>query len=219
MLNHFNKTAMVLGLSFIGTVNADSILKYEKMVSEDIKETVTLSITGRWLRIDSDVKGKADYTLMDTGRMLMFEVMDGDKSYRQTHMGKFYWPEDLLPKLKPAREKASVSGVRCQKVHEMGPEKPLAHHCMAAGSALGLNERKTKTLSRLFLVARRMGMEWPGISTKDERQVSVSSHVLENGSSLKFVSVEHKAIPDNRMKIPDDYKQIRVEQKKHNKAG
>ncbi|MCU7886330.1 MAG: hypothetical protein KZQ82_19250, partial [Candidatus Thiodiazotropha sp. (ex Lucinoma annulata)] len=84
MLNHFNKTAMVLGLSFIGTVNADSILKYEKMVSEDIKETVTLSITGRWLRIDSEVKGKADYTLMDTGRMLMFEVMDGDKSYRQT---------------------------------------------------------------------------------------------------------------------------------------
>jgi hypothetical protein len=214
MLRLFKQTAIALACCAFGSAYADSIVKYEKIDPDGVKERVTISISGRWLRIDQEPKGETDYTLMDTGRMLMFEVDDDTKSFRQTRTGMFYWPKDIQPKLRPEREKAMIGGVRCQIVKELGAEKPIAKHCMAAGSAIGLNERKTKTLSRLFLVARRMGLGWGGVSTTDERQVSVSSLNLENSSSLTFLEVEHKPIPDSLMKIPDSYKPVVVKQKK-----
>jgi hypothetical protein len=214
----FNSAAILLGCCLIGSVHADSILTFEKSGAGGIKEIRTVSITGRWLRIDSDAEGGPDYTLMDTGRMLMFEVDDKNKSFRQTHMGKYYWPKDVLPKLKPMREKTAVSGVRCRKVEEKDGEESIANHCMTAGSEIGLNERKTKSLSRLFLVSRRMKLDWGAVTTPDERQVSISSHHPSSGDSLTFVSVVHKPIPDNLIKIPDDYKQIRVKQQKHKHA-
>jgi hypothetical protein len=214
MLRLFKQTTIALACCTFGSVYADSIVKYEKIDPDGVKERVAISITGRWLRIDQEPKGETDYTLMDTGRMLIFEVDDDTKSFYQTRTGMFYWPKDVKPKLRPEREKAMIEGVRCQMVKEMGAEKPIAQHCMAAGSAIGLNERKTKTLSRLFLVARRMGLGWGGVSTTDERQVSVSSLNLKNSSSLTFLEVEHKPIPDSRMKIPDSYKSVVVKQKK-----
>lgn len=217
MLEGYRKTATALVCCLCSTACADSIVSYEKVDAEGARETLKISLTGRWLRIDHEPKGEVDYTLMDTGRMLMFEVDDDTRSFRQTRTGMFYWPEDVQPRLRPEREKGMAGGVRCQVVNEVGEEKNLARHCMAPGSAIGLNERKTKTLSRLFLVARRMGLDWGGVSTLDERQVSVSSRNLENGSSLTFLSVEHRPIPDNRIKIPDVYKPVVVKQKKRDK--
>lgn len=217
MLKLLKKTTIALSLCLAGMAQADSILVYEKTGADGSKVTHTVSITGRWLRIDSDAQGKPDYTLMDTGRMIMFEVDDDARFYKLTRMGKFYWPAVPTPKFMPVPEKQTVSGVRCQKVHEMGAEKPLAEHCMSPGASLGLNARETKTLSRLFEVARRMGWDWVGIGTPDERQVSVQSRNLESGVSQQFKSVEHKAIPDNQVKIPDDYKQVRVELEKPHK--
>ena len=201
-------------IAYSTTAQADSILVYEKTAADGNKVEHTISITGRWLRIDSDAKGEPDYRLMDTGRMILFEVNSAAKSYRLTRMGKFYWPQVPAPRFKPVPEKQTVSGVRCQKVLETGPEKPRAEHCMTAGASLGLNARETKTLSRLFVVARRMGWDWIGVSTLDERQVSIRSRNLDGKVSQYFKSVVHKAIPDSRVKIPDDYKQIRVEQNK-----
>lgn len=217
MLKQLTTTTAVLSLCAVSLAQADSILVYEKSGVDDKKIEHTISITGRWLRIDSDAKGKPDYMLMDTGRMILFEVDDSAKSYKLTRMGKFYWPEIPAPKLMPVPEKDTISGVRCQKVREMGPEKPVAEHCMAAGGPLGLNAREVKTLSRLFMVARRMGWDWVGVSTPDERQVSIRSRNLDTGISQKFKSVKHQAIPDNRVKIPDTYKRIMAEQKKPKK--
>ena len=214
MFSYF-KAAMIVGCCLAGEAYADSILTFEKTGAQGEKETRTVSITGRWLRIDRDGAAGPDYTLMDTGRMLMFEVDTESKSFRQTHMGKYYWPKDVVPKLKPVREKDAVSGIRCNKVQEGPKEQPVAIHCMVAGQDIGLNERKTKTLSRLFLVSRRMNLDWGGATTPDERQVSISTNNLSNADGLKFISAEHRPIPDNRIKIPDEYKSIRVEQKKH----
>ena len=214
-MSSYFKVAVVLGCCLAGDAFADSILTFEKTGSDGAKETRTLSITGRWLRIDSDAEKRSNYTLMDTGRMIMFEVDTESKSFRQTHMGKYYWPKDVVPKLKPMREKDAVSGVRYNKIQEGPKDQPVAVHCMVAGQDIGLNERKTKTLSRLFLVSRRMNLDWGAATTPDERQVSISSRSNASGESLKFISAVHKPIPDNRIKIPDEYKQIRVEQKKH----
>ncbi|MCU7830176.1 MAG: hypothetical protein KZQ85_14020 [Candidatus Thiodiazotropha sp. (ex Myrtea sp. 'scaly one' KF741663)] len=214
MFNLLNKSVIALGLCVIGTAHADSILKYEKVGSSGDKQTITVSITGRWLRIDNEGKEKPDYTLMDTGRLIMFEVDDDAKRYTATRMNKAYWPDMLPPKLMPVQEKATVSGIRCQKVHEMGTKAPKAEHCMTAGVQLGLNARETITLSRLLMVTRKMGWDWNGVSTPDERQVSVQSRSLDGNMSLTFKSVEHKAIPDNRVKIPDTYKQNWADQKK-----
>ena len=194
-----------------GAVSADSTIVYDRIASGDLKTRQTISISGRWLRIDSEPKGKADYILMDTGRMLMFEVDDAGRRFHQSHVGQFYWPERKPPKLKPVMEKMTVSGVRCQKIGEWNEERQVREHCMVAGSALGLNERETKTLSRLFAIAGRIGWDLPGVSTRDERQVSISSQGDEEATKLQFVSVAHDPIPDVRMKIPDHYEQIWTE--------
>ena len=219
MPGYLKKTVLAFGFCLMGSAQADSILTFEKTAASGEKEVRTVSITGRWLRVDTDAEGGPDYVLMDTGRMLMFEVDDKRKSFRQTHMGKYYWPKDVVPKLKPMRERSVVSGVRCLNVQELEGNQATVAHCMVTGSEIGLNERKTKTLSRLFLISRRMNLDWVGATTPDERQVSISSENLSNRQALKFVSVEHRPIPDNRIKIPDDYEQIRVEQKKHKHDG
>jgi len=219
MMRLYKKTILALALGAFASAQADSIVKYEKVAADGSKEILTLSITGRWLRIDQEPKKTADYTLMDTGRMLMFEVDDEAKRYDMTRMGMYYWPESPPPKLRPEREKAMIGGVRCQLVNEMGEERPVARHCMAAGSAIGLDERKTKTLSRLFQVARRMGLGLGGVATPDERQVSVSSQNLEDGATLTFLSIEHKIIPDSQVKIPDTYKAVVTQQVEHKPGG
>jgi hypothetical protein len=214
MSTRFKGAAILFCCSLINSAQADSILTFEKMSASGKKETRTVSITGRWLRIDSDAKGGASYTLMDTGRMLMFEVDDESKSFRQTHMGLYYWPKKEAQKLKPTRERSAVSGVRCLMVEEREADKVIANHCMVAGQDIGLNERKTKTLSRLYMVSRRMGLDWHGATTPDERQISISSKSLSESGSLKFVSAVHKPIPDRLIKIPDEYQSIREKQKK-----
>jgi hypothetical protein len=107
-----------------------------------------------------------------------------------------------------------VAGIRCRQVQEIVPDKPALEHCLATGAQLGLNAREMKSLSRLFLIARRIGWDWPSISMADERMASISSSNRDTGVTQRFVSVKHKGIPDNRVKIPDSYKRIAVEQKK-----
>lgn len=215
MLKQLKTTTAVLCLCAASMVQADSILVYGKTGADESKVEHTISITGRWLRIDSDAKGKPDYMLMDTGRMILFEVDDSAKSYKITRVGKFYWPEVPLPEFRPKKERTKmVAGIRCRQVEEMLPDKPVAEHCMATGAQLGLNAREVKTLSRLFMIARRIGWDWPSVSTPDERMASILSRNRSSGVSQQFVSVEHKGIPDNRVKIPDTYKRIMAEQKK-----
>ena len=170
--------ALLSAYSVVPLVHADSTLVYELTAADKSKVQQTIAIRGPWLRLESEPKGKSDYTLMDTSRLMMFEVNDNDKNYQVTRMGRLYWPATDLnaPKFKPIPKKQTVSGVRCQPVDEMDKDdKSIAEHCMSASGPLGLSAREMITLSRLLMSARRIGFGWPGVATPDERQASILS--------------------------------------------
>jgi hypothetical protein len=206
-------TAILLALCAAPVSYADSTLVYELTNKDGDKVAHTIQISGRWLRLESQPKGKADYTVMDMGRMLKLEVDDKTQSFQLTRMGRLYWPETALnsPKFKPIAKKNAVAGVPCQPVNEMGNGKePSAEHCMSSGGSLKLNAREMITLSRLFMSVRRMsdnlGDSWLGVATPDERQVSVLSHTTD-GDKLVLKSVSHGRIDKTLLKMPVDYKQ------------
>jgi hypothetical protein len=214
MLKQFTTTAGCLILTgILSSAQADSILVYESTTEDGSNTEHTIAISGRWLKLESTPKGKADYIVMDTGRMLMFEIDDEAKHYQVTRMGRLYWPETPMtsPKFVPMRKKQTVSGVACQQVREAGEdmESTVAEHCMSAGGPLGLNAREMITLSRLFMSARRIGLPgWIGVATPEERQVSILSQGPE-GAKQEFKSVTHKPLPNDLMKIPVDYKRLK----------
>ncbi len=228
MLKH-NKfvTAILLTLCAASVSYADSTVVYQLANKAGAKVEHTIQISGRWLRLDSQPRGKADYTIMDMGRMLMFEVDDKSTSYQLTRMGRLYWPQTPLnsPKFKPVAKKNAVAGIRCQPVNEIGQnKKPLAEHCMSAGGPLGLNAREMITLSRLFMSVRRMSdsleNSWLGLATPDESQVSILSQ-NSAGDKLVLKSVSHGRIDKTLLKIPVDYKRLKpdlpAQQKKQQK--
>jgi len=212
MLNKNIIVAAALGvLSAVPLAHADSTLVYELTAADGSKIQHTISIRGPWLRLESEPKGKSDYTLMDTARLLMFEVDDQAKSYQVTRMGRLYWPATALntPKFKPIPKKQTVAGVRCQPVQEMDKDDTsIAEHCMSAGGSLGLNAREMITLSRLFMSARRIGLGWPGVATPDERQASVLSQNPDGGRQ-EFKSVVHRRVAKSLFKIPDGFKRLK----------
>ena len=228
MLKH-NKfvTAILLTLCTTPMSYADSTVVYESSNKEGDKVEHTISISGRWLRIDSVPKGKTDYTVMDTGRLLKFDIDEKAKSYQLTSLVGLHWPETPIksPKFKPIREKKAVSGMRCQPVNEVGENRQaVAEHCMATGGSLKLNAREMITLSRLFMAAPRLtdnlGNDWLGVATPDERQVSILSQ-NPAGDKLELKSVSHGWIDKKLLKIPVDYKRLKpdlpVQQKKQQK--
>ncbi len=218
----YNKfvTAILLTLCAASASYADSTVVYQLTNKAGDKVEHTIQISGRWLRLESQPRGKADYTVMDMGRLLMFEVDDKSKSFQLTRMGRLYWPETPLisPRFKPIAKKNAVAGVSCQPVNEIGNNnKPVAEHCMSPGGSLKLNAREMITLSRLFMSARRMGDSWLGVATPDERQVSVLSQNAA-GDKLVLKSISHGRIDKTLLKIPVDYKRLKpdlpVQQKK-----
>ena len=216
MLKH-NKfvTAILLTLCAASASYADSTVVYQLTNKAGNKVEHTIQISGRWLRLDSQPKAKADYTVMDLGRLLMFEVNDKTKSFQVTRMGRLYWPETPLnsPRFKPINKKNAVAGVRCQPVNEIGKNnKPIAEHCMSPGGSLKLNAREMITLSRLFMSVRRMSdsleNSWLGLATPDERQVSILSQNAA-GDKLVLKSISHGRIDKTLLKIPVDYKRLK----------
>ncbi|NOR79479.1 MAG: hypothetical protein GQ529_01395 [Methyloprofundus sp.] len=214
MLKHLKVIAIVLATSsVVSLAHADSTLAYELTATDGSKTQHSIAISGRWLRLESKPKGKYDYTVMDTGRMLMFEVDNKKKSFQVTRMGRLYWPVTVLnnPSFTPIAKKQMVSGVRCQAVQEMAidkkDKKSMTEHCMSAGGPLGLNAREMITLSRLFMSARRIGLAWPGVATPDERQVSLLSQ-NPDGRRQEFKSVSHGRIDKTLLKIPTTYKRL-----------
>lgn len=211
MLKHHRiVSAIFLTLSIAPIAQADSTLVYELTGEDGSKAEHTISITGRWLRLESKPKGKSDYTVMDMGRLLMFEVNDKAENFQVTRMGRLYWPETALnsPKFKPINKKNAIAGVRCQPVHEMGNDKkPVAEHCMAVSGPLDMSAREMITLSRLFMSKRRLGQSWLGLATPDERQVSILSQ-NPAGEKLLLKSVNHNPIDKKLFKVPVNYKRL-----------
>ena len=203
--------AMLAALGGASIAQADSTIVYELTAKDGSKFEHTVSISGRWLRLDTLPKGNSDYIVMDMGRMMMFEVHDQDKSFQVTRMGRLYWPATNLtsPQFKPVAKKSAVSGVHCQPVNEMtSNEIKIAQHCMTAGGGLGFNAREMITLSRLFMSARRLGQNWPGVATPDERQVSLLSQGAD-GIKQMYKGVSHGWIDSTLFKIPVNYQRLK----------
>jgi hypothetical protein len=203
-------SSILLSFSISTPLYADSVLVYElkRPSGETVKQTI--SIDGRWLRLETEPRGQADYILMDTGRQIKFDVYDKSKSFQATRMGKLYWPKTaaVIPRLKPLRKPATIAGARCQQVNEIIPSgETVVKHCMATTAPLGLNAREMITLTRLFMLGRRLNVGWPAVATQDERQVSVSS-LSKDGTIQQFVSAWHGNLPYTKFKIPNDYKRI-----------
>lgn len=206
---------LMLALCVIPAAYADSIAVFEISNKTGDKIVHTVSIDGRWLRIDSNPRGKASHILIDTGYHRYYDVYENDKAYQLTQVGRLYWPETplLSPRFKLLRENKAIAGMRCQPVNEIGEDKkPIAEHCMATGSTLGLNAREMMTLSRLFMIMRRTGgsleKSWIGAATPDERQISILS-VDPAGNRMEIKSVSHDNLDYRLLNIPKEYKEIK----------
>ena len=215
MFNYFKFAAvLLLVISVVPKGHAYSTVMIE--LSNKSGDTIEhkVSIDGRWLRIDSKPKAKADYVLLDTGFHKYYDVYENDKNYQLTHVGRLYWPETTLlsPKFKLAGKSKAVGSMRCQPVNEIGEDQnPIAEHCMATGSELGLNAREMTTLSRLLTIMRRtsgsLDKSWIGAATSDERQISIQSEDSA-GNRMAIRSVSHEKLDYTLLKIPTDYKEI-----------
>jgi hypothetical protein len=103
----------------------------------------------------------------------------------------------------------TVAGVRCRVVLEVVGGEPAVEHCMANKAALGITERESRTLARLFVMARKQGYGWLGTATADEDFVSVRSKTLDKGAALELVSVSTKPLKQGYLKVPTDFKQVK----------
>jgi hypothetical protein len=211
MFKHSKFVAVILFTLCAAPVSyADSTVIYELTNKDGVKIEHKIIISGRWLRLESEPKEKSDYTIMDMGRLLKFDIDDKAKSFQLTRMGKLYWPKTTLnsPKFIPIAKKDTVAGVPCQPVNEVdNNQKPITEHCMSSSGSLKLNAREMITLSRLFMSTRRMGNSWLGVATPDERQVSILSQ-NSNGGKLMLKSVSHGPIDTTLFKVPVDYKRL-----------
>ncbi len=109
---------------------------------------------------------------------------------------------------KPTRNMDSVAGVRCRVVTELEDGAPVIEHCMANKAGLGITERETRTLARLFVQARRLDWGWLGAATSDEDFVSVRSRDPDNARTLELLSFSRSPLATGYMKLPSDFEAV-----------
>jgi hypothetical protein len=115
------------------------------------------------------------------------------------------------PQFKPSAKIDEVAGVRCRIVLELINGEPAIEHCMANTAALGITERETRTLARLFVLARTRAYDWLGAATKDEDFVSVRSRDLDRGKILTLKSLSTKPLPIGHLRVPKAFKEVELE--------
>jgi hypothetical protein len=102
----------------------------------------------------------------------------------------------------------TVADVRCRVVMEFVDGEPAVEHCMANKAALGITERETRSLSRLFEMARKRGWDWLPAATGDEEFVSVRSRRAADGAAWTLRSVSTAALPAAHTRIPRDFREL-----------
>ena len=119
-------------------------------------------------------------------------------------------PSEEKPKttLRVTKKSKKIAGIPCRVVEELIEDKPVMTHCMADKARLGVTERETRTLSRVFKMARERDFGWLGTATEDEKFVSVASKDLLSNKTLQLKSVSTKPLPIGYMRIERDLKQI-----------
>ena len=216
--------AIAAGLSH--TVNAETSLTYELVDAQGATKEQIYTLHGRWTRIDNATVSKQKHFILDTGFMIM-HVVDSEKSVFSTfgeshfHQGKQEQTaadvatakqaaerESKVPTLKPTGNKDTVAGIRCNIVNEIENEKPVAEHCMASASALGMNQREMITMARLVDFSRQWtDPDW--IATQSNEQfVSIRSRPAGGSATFQLKSVSHLIPPSDYFRVPAGYQKL-----------
>ncbi len=112
------------------------------------------------------------------------------------------------PRLQPTERMETIADVRCRVVMELVDGEPGIEHCMANKAALGITERETRTLARLFEMARKRGWDWLPAATGDEEFVSVRSRRAADVAAWTLRSVSTAALPADYMRISRDFREL-----------
>lgn len=125
------------------------------------------------------------------------------------------------PQLKATKKIRTVTGIDCRIIFELADGKPIIEHCMANKARLGITERESRTLARLFLMARKQGFDWLGATTSDEDFVSVQSRDVRRNKTLEMKSVSTAPLPSGYLLIPRSFKktEVSVEAKRDVEGG
>ncbi len=106
---------------------------------------------------------------------------------------------------KATKNMDEVAGIRCRIVVELIEGEPAIEHCMANKAALGTTERETRTLARLFAMARERGFDWLGTATEDEEFVSIRSRDPKRDKTLTLTSISTKPLPSGHLRVPEGF--------------
>jgi hypothetical protein len=106
---------------------------------------------------------------------------------------------------KATKDMDEVAGIRCRIVVELIEGEPAIEHCMANKAALGTTERETRTLARLFAMARERGFDWLGTATQDEEFVSIRSRDPKRNRTLSLTSISTKPLPSGHLRVPEGF--------------
>ena len=95
---------------YVSQTQADATLVYETLDAAGAKTQHTFSITGRFVRIDTQPRQQPGYALFDTGRMIMFDVDETTHSYTPVKAGKSWHPAVQVAPADTAEDNTSKKG-------------------------------------------------------------------------------------------------------------
>jgi hypothetical protein len=231
----------IAGLALLGVCcipdlsRADATLVYQTVTDKGDRLQHTISITGRFVRVDMDTEPDR-YWVIDAGLLTRADVDTARQRYtfeklprgrvsstppaatsvttpaagvQEPEAGKVSAPAlSPDPDLSPTRKKRNVAQILCRVVREVHDGNTVAEHCMAGTGPLGLTSREMVTLSRLFTLARRLRLGWAGVATADERIASIDSRLPDGTTAQTLLSISYDPIPDERMQVPKRFKRV-----------
>jgi len=100
-LSRLGRIAFIVACCYASMAQADATLVYETSDTAGAKTQHTFSISGRFVRIDTEPSERPGYSLFDSGRMVMFYVDEKSHSYTPVRATP-PWVEDS-----PAKKVAS----------------------------------------------------------------------------------------------------------------
>ena len=71
-----------------------------------------------------------------------------------------------------------------------------------------VTSRELITLGRIFEMAKKLGMDWLGVATDDERFFSVQTRRLDSGRTLKLKSLSTAPLPAGYNRISRAFKRV-----------
>jgi hypothetical protein len=177
---------------------------FARVDSSDRPNEFLLFQAGKFFPLYRVNTADSEYTLLTSSTAKKEKTGQEDKSPNES-AGHAQTARPGAPVFKPTRTSDRVAGVNCRVVLEMEDGKPVIEHCMANKAGLGLTERESRTLARLFVLFREQGYGWPGAATKDEDFVSVRSKPPGQAETLQLLSVSTSPLKRGHLKVPSEF--------------